>query len=120
LYGWTVEQFDSIAAAQVFGAPIPGTAAAAGMTTTSRIVAGVLALLVALLVFLFARQAVATAIAPSADTKIMVWVLPGLVLLASWRFPVGVSLYWIVQNLIVLAQRRWARSRYADIATIPA
>lgn len=120
LYGWTVAQFDSSAAARVLGAPLPGTVTTAGLTTAARIVAGVLALLVVLLVFLFARQVAAAAFAQPGDGKILLWVLPGLVLISSWQFPVGVSLYWIVQNLIVLAQRRWARGWYARIATIPA
>jgi YidC/Oxa1 family membrane protein insertase len=120
LYGWTVEQFDSAAAAHLFSAPITASvstdatrlAALGGADpSAARIVGAVLVVLMAVTTFLAYRQTMTKA-GPQRGEGFALYAFPVLVLVVGLALPIGVSVYWITQNLISLAQQAWVLRRF--------
>lgn len=134
LYTWTFEQFESASLAQLFGAPIAarffdenfGRFAELGASlTTTRIVLGVLVLLMMATTFLTARQMVlktgwATDPTQLMMQRLMVYGLPFMLLFSGLFFPVGVILYWVTNNLFSLGQQQWVLRKYPPPPTVNA
>jgi YidC/Oxa1 family membrane protein insertase len=106
LYGWTPDQFDSAAAAQLFTAPITSNLVTEAGAT--RIVAGVLVVVMVAMTFLNVRRA-------GPERGAARYVLPVIVLIAAPWFPIGLSVFWVTWNLISLVQQIWALRR----STVP-
>lgn len=134
LYTWTHDQFHSASLAQLFGAPIASrffddefhrfSELGANLTTT-RIVIGVLVVLMIITTFLTARQMVmktgwATDPTQLMMQRLMVYGFPAMLLFSGLFFPLGVILYWVVQNLISLGQQQWVLRKYPPPATATA
>jgi YidC/Oxa1 family membrane protein insertase len=129
-YGWTAAQFDSAASARLFGAPIPG-AFSSGVDTLARlgvhgptvkIVAGVLVLLMMLTTFTTQRQMILkTGWQQEPQQKmiqrLMLYGIPVSLLVSGWAFPIGVVIYWVMQNLISLLQQQWVLRKYPPMIT---
>lgn len=121
LYTWTHEQFHSASLAQLFGAPLssrffdPDFARFAALHTSlmdARIVTGVLVLVMAVTTHLTARQMVrrtgwATDHSQLLLQRLTVYGLPLMLLFSGLLLPVGVVIYWVVNNLFSLGQQQW-------------
>lgn len=127
LYGWTVGEFKSASLARLFDAPISATF---GMShadlvarygdvsgTTIRIVAGLLALTMVATTFLTSRQMILKT-GWSQDPqqrmiqKLMLYGIPATLLFSGTFFPLGVVIYWVVNNLFSLGQQQWVLRKY--------
>ncbi len=134
LYGWTVDQFDSAASAQLFGAPIP-----ASFSTTAekldflggasmgaaKIVAAVLVIAMMLTTFTSQRQMILkTGWQAEPQQKmiqrLMLYGVPASLLLSGWAFPIGVIIYWVTQNLFTLVQQQWVLRKYPPVMSATA
>jgi YidC/Oxa1 family membrane protein insertase len=125
LYGWTIGQFDSASNAKLFGAPISSTfrSSAAELTTlhanptTVKIVAGVLVAIMICTTFLTSRQMILKT-GWSEDPqqrmiqRLMLYGVPFSLLISGTLFPIGVVIYWVVQNLFSLGQQMWVLRKY--------
>jgi YidC/Oxa1 family membrane protein insertase len=130
LYGWTVGQFDSAAHAKLFTAPI---AAKFGSTaqelttfgangTTVKILAGVLVLIMMATTYLTSRQMILkTGWAEDPQQKmiqrLMLYGIPLSLLVSGSLFPIGVIIYWVVNNLFSLGQQQWVLRKYPPPVT---
>jgi YidC/Oxa1 family membrane protein insertase len=126
LYTWTHDQFHSASLAQLFGAPIAsrffdddfGRFDELGANIlTVRIVTGVLVVLMMITTYLTAKQMIlktgwATDPTQLMMQRLMVYGLPFMLLFSGAFFPLGVVLYWVVQNLFSLAQQQWVLRKY--------
>jgi YidC/Oxa1 family membrane protein insertase len=126
LYGWTLDQFEGASLAQLFSAPIASRffdddfarfdELGANITST-RIVTGVLVVLMMITTYLTAKQMIlktgwATDPTQLMMQRLMVYGLPFMLLFSGAFFPLGVVLYWVVQNLFSLAQQQWVLRKY--------
>lgn len=130
LYGWTASQFDSAAHAKLFTAPI---AAKFGSTaqelatfgangTTVKILAGVLVLIMMATTYLTSRQMILkTGWAEDPQQKmiqrLMLYGIPLSLLVSGSLFPIGVIIYWVVNNLFSLGQQQWVLRKYPPPVT---
>jgi YidC/Oxa1 family membrane protein insertase len=126
LYTWTHEQFISASNAELFGAPIASQffddnfdrfAALGSSMVNVRIVTGVLVVLMMVTTYLTAKQMVlktgwATEPTQLMMQRLMVYGLPFMLLFSGAFFPLGVILYWVVQNLFSLGQQQWVLRKY--------
>jgi YidC/Oxa1 family membrane protein insertase len=126
LYTWTHDQFISASNAELFGAPIAAQffddkfwrfAALGSSITNVRIVTGVLVVLMMVTTYLTAKQMVlktgwATEPTQLMMQRLMVYGLPFMLLFSGAFFPLGVILYWVVQNLFSLGQQQWVLRKY--------
>jgi YidC/Oxa1 family membrane protein insertase len=115
LYGWSVEQFDSASSAKLFGAPIWGTFSTG--STNVKIVAGVLVVIMIATTFLTSRQMILkTGWAEDPNQKLvqrlMLYGIPASLLISGGIFPIGVVIYWVVQNLFSMGQQFWVLRKY--------
>jgi YidC/Oxa1 family membrane protein insertase len=125
LYGWTVDQFNSAAHAKLFGAPLSAAfkSSAADLTalgsnsTTVKIVAAVLVLIMMVTTFLTSRQMILKT-GWSQDPqqrmvqKLMLYGVPGMLLISGFNFPIGVVIYWVTTNLFSLGQQFWVLRKF--------
>jgi YidC/Oxa1 family membrane protein insertase len=133
LYGWTPEQFDSAAAADLFTAPIPATFAdgadkldalgAAGIVAP-KLVAAMLVLIMMFTTFMSSRQMILKTgwqVEPQQRMiqRLMLYGIPLSLLVSGWLFPIGVVIYWVTQNLISLGQQQWVLRKYPPVVTTP-
>jgi YidC/Oxa1 family membrane protein insertase len=125
LYGWTADQFESAAHAKLFTAPI---AAKFGSTaqelttfgangTTVKILAGVLVLIMMATTYMTSRQMILkTGWAEDPQQKmiqrLMLYGIPLSLLVSGSLFPIGVIIYWVVNNLFSLGQQQWVLRKY--------
>jgi YidC/Oxa1 family membrane protein insertase len=127
LYGWTAEEFDSASTAKLFGAPIAAAFrtpdavvhAMHGSPVTVKIVAVCLTLLMAFTTFMTSRQMILkTGWSQDPQQKMIqrltMYFIPGSLLVSPfiYPFPIGVSIYWVTQNLFALGQQRWVLHKY--------
>jgi YidC/Oxa1 family membrane protein insertase len=126
LYGWTLDKFEGASLAQLFGAPIAARffdddfARFDSLDTnilTVRIVTGVLVVLMMITTHLTAKQMIlktgwATDQTQLMMQRLMVYGLPFMLLFSGAFFPMGVVIYWVVQNLFSLAQQQWVLRQY--------
>ena len=129
-YGWSVEQFDSAVVARLFNAPIPARfadtasqlAALDADSVTVKLVAGVLVLIMMLTTFMTSRQMILkTGWSQEPQQrmiqKLMLYGIPVSLLLSGWYFPIGVIIYWVVQNIFSLGQQYWVLHKYPPPVT---
>ncbi|MGC4808341.1 membrane protein insertase YidC [Micromonospora sp. DT233] len=125
LYGWTVEQFNSVSQAEIFTAPI---AAKFGSTadelarlgangTTVKVIAGILVLFMMGTTYLTSRQMILkTGWAEDPQQRmvqrLMLYGIPLSLLISGAIFPIGVVIYWVVNNLFTLGQQQWVLRKY--------
>ncbi|MFC7534365.1 membrane protein insertase YidC [Actinoplanes sp. GCM10030250] len=121
LYGWTLTQFDSAVHAKLFGAPIvAGFTSSGGLAV--KIVAGVLILAMTATTYLTTRQMIRKT-GPAQDPQgrlmqgIMLYGFPASLLISGFIFPIGVILYWFVQNVFALGQQAWILRKYPPVPT---
>lgn len=135
LYTWTHEEFHSASLAQLFGAPIAARffddefqrfAELDTSIITVRIVTGVLVVLMMITTHLTAKQMIlktgwATDPTQLMMQRLMVYGLPFMLLFSGAFFPMGVVIYWVVQNLFSLGQQQWVLRKYPPpaVATTP-
>jgi YidC/Oxa1 family membrane protein insertase len=129
-YGWSVEQFDSAVVARLFNAPIPARFADSASqlalldadSVTVKVVAGVLVLIMMLTTFMTSRQMILkTGWSQEPQQrmiqKLMLYGIPISLLLSGWYFPIGVIIYWVVQNIFSLGQQYWVLHKYPPPVT---
>jgi YidC/Oxa1 family membrane protein insertase len=127
LYGWTVGAFDSAAKAKFFGAPIAAdiktnsaildTLNASGWLTKLMVV--LLTLAMAGTSYLTSRQMIRKT-GPATDPQqkmmqnLMLYFIPASALFTGlvYGFPIGVILYWVVNNVLSLGQQHWVMKKY--------
>jgi YidC/Oxa1 family membrane protein insertase len=125
LYGWTIGQFDSAAKAKLFGAPISSSfrsnatdlANMHANGTTVKIVAGFLVAIMICTTFLTSRQMILkTGWSEDPQQKmiqrLMLYGVPFSLLISGTLFPIGVVIYWVVQNVFSLGQQMWVLRKY--------
>ncbi|NUS74004.1 MAG: membrane protein insertase YidC [Corynebacteriales bacterium] len=119
-YGWTADQFEHASHAKLFGAPI-----AAAFSSPSKfldtlgvdrplvqVVAGVLVITMVLTTYITQRQMIArtgaNATGPQAMIqKVMLYGIPLSLMISGVIFPIGVLIYWVVQNFFSMGQQFW-------------
>jgi YidC/Oxa1 family membrane protein insertase len=132
LYGWTADLFDSAAHAKLFTAPV---AAKFGSTsvelqnlgangTVVKIIAGVLVLIMMATTYMTSRQMILkTGWAEDPQQKmiqrLMLYGIPLSLLVSGSLFPIGVIIYWVVNNLFSLGQQQWVLRKYPPPAVTP-
>jgi YidC/Oxa1 family membrane protein insertase len=107
--------FDSLANSTVFGAPLAASFATAydyPNPTTTRIIAGVMVVLMTATTFFTQRQLMRQNMPKTAlegpfaqQQKILLYVLPLMFLFSGYYFPLGVVLYWLVSNILTMGQQ---------------
>lgn len=126
LYGWTLDKFEGASLAQLFGAPVASQFFdrdfsrfdELGTTLlTTRIVAGVLVIIMMVTTHFTAKQMIlktgwATDPTQLMMQRLMVYGLPLGLLFSGAFFPLGVIIYWVVQNLFSLGQQQWVLRKY--------
>jgi YidC/Oxa1 family membrane protein insertase len=125
LYGWTADQFHDATHATLFTAPIaskfgstPSELAALGAnSTTVKIIAGVLVLIMMATTYLTSRQMILkTGWAEDPQQKmiqrLMLYGIPLSLLISGSIFPIGVIIYWVTNNLFTLGQQQWVLRKY--------
>lgn len=118
LYGWTYEQFHDASLAQLFGAPI-WQSFSTGPLVPVKIVAGILVLIMTASTYYTSRQMILKT-GWSEDPqqrmiqKLMLYGIPASLLISGflYPFPIGVVIYWVVQNLFSLGQQFWVLRKY--------
>jgi YidC/Oxa1 family membrane protein insertase len=125
LYGWTADQFHDATHATLFTAPIaskfgstPAELAALGAnSTTVKIIAGVLVLIMMATTYLTSRQMILkTGWAEDPQQKmiqrLMLYGIPLSLLISGSIFPIGVIIYWVTNNAFTLGQQQWVLRKY--------
>jgi len=115
LYGWSVDQFESASAAKLFGAPIWGTFGSGSMNV--KLVAGLLVVIMIATTYLTSKQMILkTGWAEDPNQrliqKLMLYGIPASLLISGGIFPIGVVIYWVVQNLFSMGQQFWVLRKY--------
>lgn len=137
LYTWTVQQWDSAVNAKLFGAPIWATflstqkdltcsehypSCTTATTLNVQIVSGILVALMIITTFLTTRQMMRKT-GPAVDPQqkmiqnLMLYGIPVMLLFSGGIFPIGVILYWVVNNSFSLAQQQWVLRKYPPPTT---
>ncbi|MBN1173918.1 MAG: membrane protein insertase YidC [Micromonosporaceae bacterium] len=125
LYGWTKSLYDSAVDARLFSVPIPAkfSSTAAELArldasgTNVKIVAGILVAIMMLTTYLTSRQMILkTGWAEEPQQrmmqKLMLYGIPLSLLVSGGIFPLGVVIYWVINNLVSLAQQAWVLHKY--------
>jgi YidC/Oxa1 family membrane protein insertase len=125
LYGWTTEQFNDATHASLFNAPLaskfgstPAELAALGAnSTTVKVVAGILVLVMMATTYSTSRQMILkTGWAEDPQQKmiqrLMLYGIPLSLLVSGSLFPIGVIIYWVTNNLFTLAQQQWVLRKF--------
>ncbi|MET8911191.1 membrane protein insertase YidC [Micromonospora sp. NPDC004551] len=128
LYGWTVEQFNSASSAKLFTAPISGRfgstadelANLGANSTTVKIVAGILVLIMIATTYLTSRQMILkTGWAEDPQQRmvqrLMLYGIPVSLLISGSIFPIGVIIYWVTNNLFTLGQQQWVLRKFPPL-----
>ncbi|QSB05371.1 membrane protein insertase YidC [Natronoglycomyces albus] len=125
LYTWTPEHWNSYLDSKLFGAPFWASflessekldsVEASG--TTVKIVAAVLVAIMIVTTYLTARQMILKsgwAQEPQQRMlqKLMLYGIPVLLLFSGGIFPIGVVIYWVINNLFSLAQQQYVLRKY--------
>jgi YidC/Oxa1 family membrane protein insertase len=111
LYGWTEQDWQSYVHADLFGAPFWSTfltsgdqlAAVDAASLNVKLVAGVLGAAMILTTFLTTRQMI---------LKVMLYGIPVIMIFSAGAFPIGVVIYWTVNNLFSLGQQQYVLRKY--------
>nr|WP_211207295.1 membrane protein insertase YidC [Stackebrandtia nassauensis] len=132
LYTWTEAQWDSAINAKLFGAPIWATflttqkdlkcsehydSCTTAATLNVQLVSGILIALMIVTTYLTTRQMILKT-GWNADPqqrmiqKLMLYGIPVMLLFSGGIFPIGVVLYWVVNNAFSLGQQIWVLRKY--------
>lgn len=125
LYGWDPDYWFSALNAHVFGAPIWGTfltdteqlEGTGSSPLTVKIVSALLVVVMIVTTFMTTRQMILKT-GWNADPqqrmiqKLMLYGIPVMLLFSGAIFPIGVILYWVVNNTISLLQQMWVLRKY--------
>lgn len=102
----------------LFGASLSSTFLHQPTDLNTKIVAGVLIILMCATLYITQRQLTmknmpaASMVGPMAQTqKIMLYMIPGMMLISGVNFPIGVLIYWVVTNLWSSGQQYYTISR---------
>jgi YidC/Oxa1 family membrane protein insertase len=130
-YGWTVDQFNHASDASLFGAPIAAAFSSksdflhelGAQRSTVQIVAAILVLTMVVTTYITQRQMIArtasTATGPQAMIqKFMLYGIPASLLISGGIFPIGVLIYWVVQNFFSMGQQFWVIKRMPPIGGV--
>lgn len=114
LYGWTVEQFDSGAAAKLFGVSIGATFRTGGWAA---VLCAVLGIVMIVTTYLTSRQMILkTGWSEDPQQKmmqrLMLYGIPLTLIISAVAFPLGLIIYWTVSNLFSLGQQMWVLKKY--------
>ncbi|GAA4913392.1 YidC/Oxa1 family membrane protein insertase [Stackebrandtia albiflava] len=125
LYGWTTDQWFSALGSHVFGAPIWGTfttsasqlAGTGSDPLTVKVVSGILVIVMTATTFLTTRQMILkTGWNPDPQQrmiqKVMLYGIPVMLLFSGVIFPIGVIVYWVINNAFSLGQQIWVLRKY--------
>jgi YidC/Oxa1 family membrane protein insertase len=114
LYGWTVAQFDSGAAAKLFGVSIGATFRTGG---TAAVLCGILGVVMIVTTYMTSRQMILkTGWSEDPQQKmmqrLMLYGIPATLVISAVAFPLGLIIYWTVSNLFSLGQQMWVLQKY--------
>jgi YidC/Oxa1 family membrane protein insertase len=125
LYGWTDDLFHDASAARLFTAPISAQfgsppadlVAMQADSTTVKIIAGILVLIMMGTTYATSRQMILkTGWAEDPQQKmiqrLMLYGIPASLLISGSLFPIGVIIYWVTNNLFTLAQQQWVLRKF--------
>ncbi|MFF5295096.1 membrane protein insertase YidC [Paractinoplanes globisporus] len=125
LYGWTTEQFNDATHASLFNAPLASKfgstaqelAALGANSTTVKVVAGILVLVMMATTYATSRQMILkTGWAEDPQQKmiqrLMLYGIPLSLLVSGSLFPIGVIIYWVTNNGFTLAQQQWVLRKF--------
>ncbi len=108
----TEEQALQLANAELFGAPISATFTKADGDVTVQVIAMTLVVIMIATTFLTQRQLMSKNMPPDALTgpyaqqqKMLLYVLPFVMGISGFFFPIGVLLYWTTSNLWTMGQQ---------------
>ena len=114
-FGNYPDLFESLSESTVFGAPLAASFATAydyPNPTTTRIIAGVMVVLMTATTFFTQRQLMRQNMPKTAlegpfaqQQKILLYVLPLMFLFSGYYFPLGVVLYWLTSNIWTMGQQ---------------
>ncbi|WP_025273069.1 membrane protein insertase YidC [Haloglycomyces albus] len=125
-YGWTTEQFNSfVLDGSLFGAPFWSSfrtaseqiEAVGADPLTVRIVAIILMIIMIATTYLTTRQMILKTGWNSDPTqrmvqKLMLYGIPVMLVFSGLFFPIGVVVYWTINNLFSLAQQQYVLRKY--------
>jgi YidC/Oxa1 family membrane protein insertase len=125
LYGWTESNWDTYVDAKLFGAPFWSTfltpadqlAKVDASQLDVKLVAGVLGAAMILTTFLTTRQMILKT-GWNEDPnqrmiqKVMLYGIPVIMIFSAGAFPIGVVIYWTVNNLFSLGQQQFVLHKY--------
>ncbi|MBV1852231.1 membrane protein insertase YidC [Catellatospora sp. NEAU-YM18] len=114
LYGWTAAQFDSAAAAKLFGVSIGATFRDGGRAA---ILCGILGIVMIATTYMTSRQMILKtgwSEDPTQKTmqKLMLYGIPATLIISAVAFPLGLIIYWTTTNLFSLGQQMWVLKKY--------
>jgi YidC/Oxa1 family membrane protein insertase len=125
LYGWTTDQFRDATHASLFNAPLASKfgstanelAALQANSTTVKVIAGILVLIMMGTTYATSRQMILkTGWAEDPQQKmiqrLMLYGIPLSLLISGSLFPIGVIIYWVTNNLFTLAQQQWVLRKF--------
>jgi YidC/Oxa1 family membrane protein insertase len=125
LYGWTAGQFEDATHASLFNAPLASKFGSTAQeltqlnasSTTVKIIAGVLVLIMMGTTYATSRQMILkTGWAEDPQQKmiqrLMLYGIPFSLLISGSLFPIGVIIYWVTNNLFTLAQQQWVLRKF--------
>src|SRR4051812_29207446 len=125
LYGWTTEQFRDATHASLFNAPLASKfgstadelSALQANSTTVKVIAGILVLIMMGTTYATSRQMILkTGWAEDPQQKmiqrLMLYGIPLSLLISGSLFPIGVIIYWVTNNLFTLAQQQWVLRKF--------
>jgi YidC/Oxa1 family membrane protein insertase len=114
-FGQYPDLFESLSQSTIFGAPLAASFATAfdyPNGTTTRVIAGVMVVLMTATTFFTQRQLMRQNMPKAAlegpfaqQQKILLYVLPLMFLFSGYAFPLGVVLYWLTSNLWTMGQQ---------------
>jgi len=114
LYGWSQAQFDSAAAAKLFGVPI---SAAFSMGGAAAVLCGILGVVMIVTTYLTSRQMILKTGWSEDPTqkmmqRLMLYGIPLTLIVSAVAFPLGLIIYWTTSNVFSLGQQMWVLSKY--------
>ncbi|PRY60651.1 membrane protein insertase YidC [Glycomyces artemisiae] len=125
LYGWTDNDWSTYVHAKLFGAPFWSTFLTPAddlipvdsSSLNVKLVAGILGALMILTTFLTTRQMILKT-GWNEDPnqrmiqKVMLYGIPVIMVFSAGAFPIGVVIYWTINNLFSLAQQQYVLRKY--------
>ncbi|MBB5871018.1 YidC/Oxa1 family membrane protein insertase [Allocatelliglobosispora scoriae] len=114
LYGWTPAQYDSAAAAKLFGVSIGATFRDGG---AAAVLCGILGVIMIATTYMTSRQMILkTGWAEDPQQrmmqKLMLYGIPATLIISAVAFPLGLIIYWTTTNLFSMGQQFWVLKKY--------